>query len=274
MSTGGLVSGVEQGSDHLTIERQERRRAGPLVLEFVGLPGAGKTTIAARLLSELRARGLTCTERRDRDARRGRALHHLRRAAFLLRNPKLVTGSLRFAARARPISFGRLARAIKLTTWARALRSYAGSEVEVVVLDQGPVQDAWSVTVPATVWDEAAMRAIVGPLVQTIGVSRAFVYVTVDIDTALQRLRQRRGVSSRFDHLSADVARGWLVRYERSLSSIAEYAIIAADAPVVRVDGNMPIEEQCRQVADFVDAARTGSPRWLAPVSAIGAEGP
>jgi thymidylate kinase len=267
------VSGVEQGSDRLTIERRQPRRAGPLVLEFIGLPGAGKTTIAARLLSELRARGLTCTERRGRGARASRALNGMRRAAFLLRNRALLTGSLRFAARVRPISLGRLARGMKLSTWARQLRSYAVSDVDVVVLDQGPVQDAWSVTVPANAWDEAAMRAIVGPLVQTTGVSRAFVYVTVDIETALQRLRQRRGVSSRFDHLSADVARAWLVRYERSLSSIAQYAIIAADAPVVRVDGNTPIEAQCRQVADFVAAARTGSAPWLAPVIGAGAEG-
>ena len=195
----------------------------------------------------------------------------MRRAAFLLRNPELTVASLRFAASVRPRSLGRLARSVRLSTWARQLSSYAVSDVDVVVLDQGPVQDAWSVTVPGRTWDETAMRAIVGRLVQTTPIPRAFAYVTVDTETALRRLRQRRGVSSRFDRLSADAARGWLVRYERSLSSIFAYAIAAAGAPVVRVDGTLAIEEQCRQVADFLDAVRAGSPPWLAPVSGVGA---
>lgn len=263
------MSGIEPGAGRLTVEgRESRLRAGPFLLEFVGLPGAGKTAVAARLVSELRARGITCAERRgERDPRGGTTRRRIGRAGFLLRNRELTLTSLRFAASVCPVSLGRLVRSLRLSGWARQLRSYAASDVDVVVLDQGPVQDAWSVTVPGRSWDDDAMRAAIGRLMQTTQMPRAFAYVDVDIETASERLRQRRGAGSRFDRLTATQTRTWLARYERSLSSIFQYAVTASDAPFVRVDGRLPIEEQWQRVAHFLDDARTGSAEWLPPAT-------
>jgi thymidylate kinase len=237
-----------------------------LLLEFVGLPGAGKTTVAARLVSCLRARGITCADRRTGGNPRD-AFRRLRRAAFLVRNANLAFSSLRFAASVWPVSLARLTHAARLAGWARQLRVYAGSEVDVVVLDQGPVQDAWSMTVPGELWDDAALRVAVRRLVESTNIPRAYVYVSVDADTAVDRLRQRRGSSSRFDRLSDADARRWLVRYEDSLSSIFQYAVAVANAPFLRLDGTLPVEEQCQQLADFVDITRRDSAEQLIPVA-------
>jgi thymidylate kinase len=267
------VSGSERGASRLTATGRECGPYGePFLLEFVGLPGAGKTAVAARLVSQLRARGTTCAERRrQRDRHGGTTRRRIRRAVFLLRNHELTQASLRFAASVRPVSLTRLARALRLSGWARQLQSYAASDVDVVVLDQGPVQDAWSITVPGGSWGEAAMRAAVGRVMQATQMPRAFVYVDVDTETASERLRLRRGGSSRFDRLGATQTRTWLARYERSLSSVFQYAVAVSNAPFVRVDGRLPADEVCRQVARFLGDVRTGSAECV-PWATVAAE--
>jgi thymidylate kinase len=143
--------------------------------------------------------------------------------------------------------------------------------VDVVVLDQGPVQDAWSVTVPARSWGETAMQAAVGRLMQVTRMPRALVYVDVDIETASERLLQRRGISSRFDGLSAIQTRTWLTHYGRSLSSVFQYAVTVSNASFVRVDGRLPLDEVSHHVARFLDDARSGFAKWSSAAAPAGA---
>lgn len=268
------MSGVELMAGGLTVDGQRRRLGPPLLLEFVGLPGAGKTTIAARLVRELRARGTTCAERRgEREADAGRMRRHIRRAGDLLRNHDLTLALLRFAASVRPVSLTRLTRALKVAGWGRRLGSLARADVDVVVLDQGPVQDAWSITVPGRRWSEVAMRSAVRRL-QTVDIPRVFIFVDVSIDTACDRLQQRPGANSRFDRLSPARTRTWLARYERSLSSVFQYAVAVADAPVLRLDGRLPVEEQCREVAHFIDGTRATREESLPPATVVAGDAP
>ena len=244
----------------------------PFVLEFLGLPGAGKTAVAAKLVADLRARGVPCAERRaprnpSEQMWQGRA----RRVAALVRDHELIAASLRFAASVRPRSLDRLARALRLSGWARQYRSYATSGVELIVLDQGPLQDVWSLTVPGRRWDEPAMREVVRRILHTPGMGRAFVYVDVDVQTAAERLRLRRGSSSRFDRLSPAQMRTWLETYEKSLTSLLAYAAHVTHAPCWRLDGTLPVDEGARTVARFLHDVRAPAAQGIPPM--VGASG-
>lgn len=254
------MSGAEPRGRSLTADGRTRRSAAPFLVELVGLPGAGKTAIAARLVAELRSQGIMCAERRDGPGRQGRGpRHRVERALSLLRHHEQTRSSLRFAASVRPRSLTPFVRAIRLSGWMRQLISYAASDADIVVLDQGPIQDAWSVTVPSRGWNEAAMRAAVGPLVQVTDMPRALVYVDVDGETAAERLRRRRGTSSRFDGLTETQTRTWLAEYGKSLWSVLEYAVAVSNAAFVRVDGRLSLDESSRRVARFLDDARSGT---------------
>ena len=262
-AAGSLTQGGRQRCFHLE----------PLVLEFIGLPGAGKTAVAACLVSELKARGIACAERRaPRHPNEGTMVRRIRRATALLREHELTVASLRFAASVRPLSLGRLARALRLSGWATQFRSYATSGVEVIVLDQGPLQDVWSLTVPSRRWNEPAMQAAVRRLLHTPRLGRAFVYVEVDVETAAERLGQRRGTRSRFDRLSPAQRRAWLDRYERALTSVFEYAGQVTNAPCLRLDGTLPTDEAARNVARFLDDVLPATTDGLssAPIAAGG----
>lgn len=263
------MSGVEPRGGSLTAGERPGSDPTPFLVELVGLPGAGKTAIAARLVAELRSRGLRCAERRGGSGRQGGgARHRVDRVLSLLRHHDQTRSSLRFAASVRPRSLTPFARAIRLSGWMRQLSAYAASDADVVVLDQGPIQDAWSVTVPSRSWTEAAMRAAVGPLVQVTDMPRVLVYVDVDVETAAERLRLRRGTSSRFDGLTATQTRTWLAEYGKSLWSILEYAVAVSNASFVRVDGRLSLDEASRQVGRFLDGARGVSSSLASPATA------
>lgn len=258
---------IDGAAGSLTVSGRERRfHVEPFVLEFIGLPGAGKTAVAARLISELRARGITYVERRSpRRPSERTMVRRIRRAGALVRERRFMLAALRFAASVRPVSVGRLVRALRLTGWARQFRSYATSGVEVIVLDQGPLQDVWSLTVPSRRWNESAMQATVRRLLHTPRMARAFVYVDVDVETAAERLRRRRGSRSRFDRLSPAQMRAWLDTYERALTSVFEYAGQVIQAPCLRVDGTLPIDEAGRTVARFLDDVLPATADGLSP---------
>lgn len=263
------MSGAEPRGGSLTAGERTRRDAAPFLVELVGLPGAGKTAIATRLVADLRSRGMVCAERRGGPGGQGgRARHRVERALSLLRHHEQTRASLRFAASVRPRLLTPFARAIRLSGWMRQLSAYAVSDADVVVLDQGPIQDAWSVTVPSRSWSEAAMRGAVGPLVQVTEMPRALVYVDVEVETAAERLRLRRGTSSRFDGLSATQTRTWLAEYGKSLWAILEYAVAVSNASFARVDGRVSVDEASRQVARFLDDARGVSGPLASPTTA------
>ena len=259
------MSATDRGVGRLTpAGAKQQRDREPLLLEFVGLPGAGKTAVAARVVSELRARGITCAERRGRRGGKGAKGRRLfQRATSLVRNYDLTLSSLRFAAGVRPLRLTPLSRAFRLAGWARQLHAYAASDVEAVVLDQGPLQDLWSLTVPGRSWNEAAARAAVRHLMQVTRMPRVLVYVNVDIETAAERLRQRGGTSSRFDRLSAIQTWTWLTQYEQSLSSIFRSAVTISNAASVRVNGRLAIDEVAQEVIRFLDGARGDSAGWI-----------
>jgi thymidylate kinase len=195
-------------------------RRDALLVEFVGLPGAGKSALSRRLAEVLQAQGLAVDEP-------SRALAHgSGRGARALR--KLLRVALESLAR--PLASARAARAIAasgqaptagaahlwfnwllVSSLARRARRRAG----VHLLDEGPCQGAWSVALEG---DPEAARALLSGLPAE---ARPDLLVVVEAPAPVvaARIRARSERDSRLDR-RLDAEPELLQRAERTLIGI------------------------------------------------------
>lgn len=207
-------------------------RKPPLALvELFALPGAGKSTIVAAA-----ANRSLITTRKDlsaewEDSPTLRRLFHVGRAFGTYGR---LIAAVRFAVGARiatPESQFRLMRLIAKTEW---LRSRSG----VVLLDQGFLQDLWSILLSGK--SACADPAILASLIRTLyeGIDATIVVFEVDPEIASARIMGRTHGRSRFDGLPEGQARNSLHAAIGMQRQIIEAARLAG-LPVRTVDGSL-----------------------------------
>jgi hypothetical protein len=206
----------------------------PVLFELFGLPGAGKTTI-----TNAAAPGLTVVTRKDLSAswNRRTQLYRSTQIARGIGNVSGLTAGVRFAWRAHlasPESLLRLAHTIAKTHW---LRSQSG----VMLLDQGFLQDLWSMVFAAGCED--LDPAILAPFIEQLysGIDTRIVVINVDADTARKRVSGRAGGNSRFDALPIDDLSALLPR-ATTLQRCIVAAARSANLRLEYVDGSMPVD--------------------------------
>ena len=182
--------------------------AAGLVVEFVGLPGAGKSALSRQVAGLLRAAGVMASEPIARLDGTGTASRTLTKVRYGLG-----------AAAAAPLTGTRWVRAFlamkqrSLTDIGRVALNWfflAGLTDElknrpgVHLLDQGIFQGLWSAAYAAR---EGAIKPpeLIGRLVQTLPPRMLVIMVETSPDSLRRRLHQRLGGDSR---LERDLARG------------------------------------------------------------------
>ena len=212
------------------------------VVEFFGLPGAGKSTLARTVVAQLRLRGVPTTEvmaRLGPDA--GRAARLSRKVAALVAGAT-EPGSVRLAANVGLRSGqhdrrDQIARPANLLVVRHSVRR-ARRRTGIHVLDQGPLQEWWSAALRA---DHARVLAYAA----LDPAERADLIVRVDapIDVLVARLDARGTRQSRLEGLDADDRARELERGELLLASLSDQLVHSsgAHAPeLLRVDGLDP----------------------------------
>ena len=208
----------------------EHRR--PFVVEFLGLPGAGKSAVCRCVAARLRARGIAVAEpigvlAQTRRQGASGALKRLRKALTVAReclaHPGASLGSVRAIAASlqpSPVVSTRLA-----LNWL-LLRSLlrASRRAPVALFDQGLLQALWSIALEG--------RNGIGRLATALAGSRdlpdAVVVVECGPDVAAARLASRHGRESRADRWSAQ-------DHARFLRAVNVLAQVEALVPRLRV---------------------------------------
>ena len=224
------------------------------VFELVGLPGAGKTTLARGLLSRLAAEGRACGER-DLAERRGisRANHLSRVAKFTLARGRHFPAALRLAAAVKPPTVARMRLAGKLAVWPYRLAVARAQGNEVVVLDQGVLQSAWSVLLEGSLRREHLLREAIEEVLAGCDATFAFISVELDVVRAAARIHARDAMYAPFNRSEEETLQ-LLSRHAEQLDRVVAAGLRATGAPHLRLDGSNPLAESAARVDAFVDS--------------------
>lgn len=131
----------------------------------------------------------------------------------------------------------------------------AAGAADIVIHDEGLVQNLWSVMVDSDCWSGAAMEGALDAVAYGIPPGFRFVYFDLDVGTALARILRRRGQPSRFDGMTPAAARRLLTVQRRQLEWILERTLDRTGAPCLRLNAARDPEALTREVLDFVEDA-------------------
>jgi thymidylate kinase len=228
--------------------------SAPFSVELVGIPGAGKSHLAAAVAAELRARGIAVTLPQARLAPSVPVARRLARktvagAASTLSAPlttaRVVRGVLR-SDQPRPSDVvGRVVQWLVAQDLTRRTARQSG----VTILDEGLIQALWSIGV----------RGDVEPVLRVLDSSRRWhepdllVVVGVPPDLALARLSERPSQHSRTQRLAEDDRLPELRRGAALLDRLVEWWGASRDVMVMDGAADGPVKSDV--LADRIAAA-------------------
>ncbi len=225
----------------------------------MGLPGAGKTTLARGLLARLSGQGLACGDR-DLIGRLGtsRAAHYARLARFTLERGRYLPATIRLAAAVRPPTPARTRFAAKLAVWPYRLSVARARGFETVVLDQGILQSAWCVLLEGSLRRASVLEKALTEILAGCAASFAFISLDLDATLAAARIQGRGPMDAPFNRGNPETVR-LLEEHREHLEQVVAAGVRATGAPHLRLDASRPISENAARIDAFVDAV-LGSP--------------
>jgi broad-specificity NMP kinase len=212
------------------------------VVEFCGLPGAGKSTIAGALVASLRLQGIPTTEVMAPIGPAATRAERLRRKTVVIARGMTHAGGVAVAGNVgfrsgQAAGRDRVARPANLLVVRDAVRRAKGRE-GIHVLDQGPVQEWWSAALRAD--DTRVLRwAATDPAPRTDLVVR----VDAPLELLAHRLAGRGERQSRLEGVSGADLEAELARGQRLLDALCDELVHSPGSrrpTLIRVDGYGP----------------------------------
>jgi len=214
----------------MVLQGDGRSAAGHgILVEFFGIPGTGKTTLARAVVEELRTRGVRVAEANLPIMVEHSGISAMRRAAlaggFALREPTLAMRSLSevMASRQRRLNDLRAVALNWLSKCELMRRAVQGPGIQVS--DEGLLHAVWSIAYSAR---DATVLG--GSVVEAIRYLLPAVWLVVMVDAAdeesAERLRRRPG---RLNRLARDSMRDGRAPVRRARSGIAQTRRILGD---------------------------------------------
>jgi len=206
-----------------------------MVLEFVGLPGVGKSTIASHVTTKLRDQGIEPLVTQDFVEWLGR-LGRKRKLKIVLTGLPVVIrqflAAARFGFSMKPQGFRSLKRLLLIPFVNRCFDVYVEAHPgRIIIMDQANMQLLWSLGAFCKKFDPQAL----GAACQATAGNLSPLYVSVAATPSLvaERLGDRSSCGSRFDGLSETELRMALTNSARVLARIHEYLIERQESVVV-----------------------------------------
>jgi predicted kinase len=233
-----------------------------VVVEFIGLPGSGKSTIAHALAELLRRRGAAVSEptwRNDHASRR--SSRTLRKAGLALaasaRDPLRAGAVVQWIAESAQPTI----RATMMLTLNALYLAEASSRCARVpgihIFDQGVLQQLWSLLYQAGNSEDAERRC--AEQIAACGTRLHVVLVDAPLGTLTERLAARSGGASRLEqhlrHSDAQAALRRATSAQRRVEAVADALSVSGAVRMFRVSGagDRRLAESARAIADWID---------------------
>ncbi|MBA3659794.1 MAG: hypothetical protein H0W67_09370 [Gemmatimonadales bacterium] len=238
----------------------------PVIVELVGLPGAGKTTLATRVLD-------TSADSTGRTG--GRALLRTARAArsapfgFFLRHPAAAAASGGLLAAALLSGPDAVIHAGRLAMWGGHLETLATTDCELLVLDQGAVQQAWSAAHRLGPGGMRRVEPVLRSLLRSSPVQPILVFCDLPPELAWRRVQAREDGRSMLDGMSHERALPLLKTAAPALQGLTERISRDLGLPYLLLDTSEHLDIAAARLRDFLSDA-TLNPRSSAASLPVG----
>ena len=259
-SPGGNLCTMKDGRSRGEVNR-------PLIIEFAGLPGAGKTTIVDRIIEMERQENLGVLSFRhlsQLEYKKNRTVQRLLRVTgavgLLVKKPGMMLHLLRYALLSKPFARFRMWCVWDFVTLAEQLdrRRAVPREHRAELLDQGFVQTLGSIVLPCAPARSEKLGALVArALADWVD---ALVWVECSPETALFRVRRRVGGGSRFDRWPDEVFRQNQMTMLKVLGDAVQRAG-RAGVPVLAVSSAEPPGVNAARVRAWLQSLLSSLPR-------------
>lgn len=223
------------------------RRAEPII-EFVGVPGAGKSTIARAFRPQLpEALGL-----------------QLPRAPFR-GSPALLARAAAFFLAIRPLEPNDLHRMARLV---QAQHVYEGALPAPLLLEQGVIQRLWATIADRARYSEAKLDRLVEVMAKAA--PDLIVRVRTPHDVAAARIGARPHGNSRYERISVADTTARLGPADALYDTLVGLYRRYSAAAVIELSGTDPVEANVARIADSLGDLRAAAGRVTATDPARG----
>jgi thymidylate kinase len=231
------------------------------VVEFAGLPGSGKTTIARAALAELEDMGLRCfcneslvdrssVQRRKSAHATGKLTTLARLLLSCARSGRVAFDLARCIAHTRSRNRSSLTRAASLMVLLDEIKSVPADCYDLVLLDQGLLQYVWSIFVAGDLPPDRHLQRLVATVLEEVPL--AVIFVGIDATSAASRIGGRVTRSSRFDEFSPAQVYEFLGRYGVVFERIQLWTGELSGTASLVIDGSRPVDHNVRRIVPFI----------------------
>jgi thymidylate kinase len=240
----------------------------PLLIEFIGLPGAGKTTIAQVAIQNLNASGYRCfglstlDKPETKEKVKGGILSKFRTIIQFILScfiyPRIAMDAIRFVMQVKPVSLNNIQRYILLMARLKFFGSLMDEDLDFIILDQGLIQYIWSIAVSG---ERPTDNSYLEKLVNSLLVEMPLFVIMVDIETelAIKRIINRPTMRSRFDRMPPSIAEEWLSNHKEVFLQIVDSTSAFKSTGYLNVSGDQPVNTNIGLIIPFIQRARQAS---------------
>ena len=225
-------------------------------LEFLGLPGSGKASLATEVINILTNNGYTCHDfddifRRSKVPNKFSAalIYYFKNIKFLfyLLQYTLFSSSKKLASM--KYNMGRLFELLKLIV-VLEIRKRSIEAPSLILLDQGVMQCIWSVTSKGGKVSKDTLRKCMA-IKEDIFPDVIF-YIGIEPNIAVQRISSRNSKCI-FDHQTPSHNLELFSRQELNYSDIMEVLQEVKDIDIIALDGCNAVNDNTNCISEFIN---------------------